>query len=124
LRKIQVQQHSEAAEVTDILSASLCTVGIMSLQTTAHVSYIFPYLNPSPQKEKCCSTSQQESLQRRKGATVSLTMGCKLCLSTQLGVVHGRPKFSIIKENLVTATIKHNHQKGLFCGLFYNAATI
>jgi len=94
----------------------------MSLQT-AHVSYIFPYLNPSPQKEKCCNTSQQESLQRT-GATVSLTMGCKLCLPTQLGVVHGHPKFSVIKENLVTATIKHNHQKGLSCKLFYNAATI
>jgi len=41
-------------------------------------------------------------------------MGCKLCLPTQLGVVHGRPKFSVIKENLVTATIKHNHKKRPF----------
>jgi hypothetical protein len=123
LRKIQVQQHNKAAEVTDILSASLCIVGITSLRI-AHVSYIFPYLNPSPQKEKCCSTSQQESLQRRRGATVNLTMGCKLCLPTQLGVVRGQPKFSVFKENLVTATIQHNHKKGLFCCLFYNAANI
>jgi hypothetical protein len=37
--------------------------------------------------------------------------------STQLGVVHGRPKFSVIQENLLTATTKHNHQKG--CSVVY-----
>jgi hypothetical protein len=56
----------------------------------------------------------QDSLHIRTGATVGLTMNCKLPFPTQAGVVHGHPEFSVIQENLVVVIIKHNHQNRHF----------